>query len=153
MKKSNTTILLILLVFLLSYSCKKDDDIDKITRADYYGEYYGKDTNSWGGCSVASVEISESTLSDKHIAIKGLTRRWENTIVAVIDQNQITIDNNTFHIEYHSPGGAYYNYNATYFGSGSLDTSNHELIFHFTEKQIFEDTTFVIQWKTMVIKI
>jgi hypothetical protein len=131
---------------LLSSSCIKEDTIEGITREDFYGNYIGEDTNSMGGWSKTSFRITEAPIGETYITIIGLARYPSHHLIANTDQENISIKEQSFHVDEISPGGFHTVYDAKYFGSGLLDTTKHEIIFHFTEKQVLKDTTFVIQW-------
>jgi len=133
---------------LLSSSCIKEDNIEGITREDFYGNYIGEDTNSMGGWSKTSFRITEAPVGETYITIIGLARYSSHQLIANTDQEKISIKEQSYHVDETSPGGAHSVYNAIYFGSGLIDTTTHEIIFHFTEKQVFDDTTYVIQWIT-----
>jgi len=137
---------------LLSSSCIKEDIIEGITREDFYGNYTGEDTNSMGNWSKTTFRITEAPVGETYIKVIGLARFNEHQLIANTKQEEISIKEQSFHVDKISPGGTHSVYDAIYFGSGSLDTTKHEIIFHFTEKQVFSDTTYVIQWITTGIR-
>ena len=145
-------LLIVMLSFLLFFSCKKEEENEGITRADFYGNYSGKKTSSPGNWSINSFRITEAPIGETYITITGITRYSNHQLIANTKQEEISIKEQSFHVDQISPGGVHSVYDAIYFGSGSLDTTKHEIIFHYTEKQVFKDTTYVMQWVTTGIR-
>ena len=140
--------LIVLVVILMStLSCKKDDEVKTITRADYLGNYIGVETNSWGGMSTASFNITESLKGQSNVIINGVTRYGK--VEGYVNDKFIYFDEQSFQIDYNSPGGYNVKYTAVYYGSGELDIINKKLRLEYIEKQVFDDTTYVFEWITV----
>lgn len=144
MKRSNYLFIVLIVLLTITFSCEKD----QIENENFVGTYIGEDTNSWGGWSTAGFDISESSKGDSYVNILGLCRYAEHNIEAQISGNTLSFPSQTFHVEGTSISGVHWDYTAEYFGSAVLDASKNEIIFTYTEKQIFTDTTFVCQWIT-----
>lgn len=149
MKHSKTFLITLILITFFISACKKDDPIKINPRDNFIGFYTGEDTNSWGGWSIASFCISESTNGDSFVSIQGLTRYSDQKLLAKINTNNINFSEQSFHVVGTSPGGAHWDYMSVWVGSGILDTSINKIRFEYTEKQIFADTTFVCDWITV----
>ena len=143
---------IIVIITITFFACKKEDVKDDITRENYYGTYLGEDTNSWGNWSLKHISITEAPFGEEFVFINRLVRHADHQITATVDKDHISFKDQKFHVDNTSPGGAHTVYDAHYFGSGTLDTNSHKLIIHYTEKQIFEDTTFTIQWICTTVK-
>ena len=143
---------LLIIVVITIFSCKKDDQNEGITREDYFGVYHGGATDSRGGWIIKTLTISAAPFGPEFVFINGLVRFSEHQITATVDQDKISFKEQSFHVDKTSPGGAHSVYDAFYFGSGTLDTNSHEIIFHYTEKQVFSDTTFVIEWTCSAVR-
>jgi len=141
-----STIFILFIILITFISCEKDDSLNGITREDYYGTYNGEDTNSTGGWSLASIEISSAPMGNEYVYINYLVRNFDHQITATVNNDHITFNKQKFHVDRFSPGGVHTIYDAVYYGGGVLDTNTHKLVIHYTEEQIFKDTTFVIQW-------
>jgi len=150
--KSSRYIIVIIMITITFFACKKEDVKDDITRENYYGTYHGEDTNSWGGWSLSTVSITEAPFGEEFVFINGLVRYYDHQITATVDKDHISFKDQKFHVDNTSPGGAHTVYDAQYFGSGTLDTNSHKLIIHYTEKQVFEDTTYIIQWISTTVR-
>jgi hypothetical protein len=66
-----------------------------------------------------------------------------------VNDKFIYFDEQSFQIDYNSPGGYNVKYTAVYYGSGELDIINKKLRLEYIEKQVFDDTTYVFEWITV----
>ncbi|MFO8087105.1 MAG: hypothetical protein R6T91_04755 [Bacteroidales bacterium] len=137
-------------MLLSIYSCSKDNNQISNSREKFLGYYLGEDTSSMGSWTISNFSIEESPNGDNKVLINGLTR-YEVVEGYVTDQN-IYFDEQSFPVDYYSPGGAHVEYTATYSGSGKLDTTDMSIIIDHFEKQAYTDTAYTIEWITVADK-
>ena len=133
---------------MIIYSCTEKEELNTTTRKHYYGSYKGADTNSLGHNSARNFTIKEAPFGEEYIFINGVARYNNQEWVALVDQETLTISEQKFHIDDTLANGVHTVYDAIYNGTATLDTLTYKIIFHFTEKQVYKDSTRVIHWIT-----
>ena len=99
------------------------------------------------GGGVAGFNITESSKGPSNVIINGVTRYGK--VEGYVNDKFIYFDEQSFQIDYYSPGGYHVEYTAVYYGSGELDIINKKLRLEYIEKQVFDDTTYVFEWITV----
>ncbi|MFC2111413.1 hypothetical protein ACFLQ5_03065 [Bacteroidota bacterium] len=148
--KNNKSILLLFCILICAVSCKKEVPIHPEIPRDYYiGTYYGNKTCSQGIWPNVYIIISESLKGDSYVTIKGLTGSSYHDLEAVIKNNKLIINDQSFTVFGYSPGGSQWEYLSIWNGLGVLDTLKNEIKFNYREVRFHSSTTYTYDWITV----